>query len=104
MNGNNFWLFGGAAFLLTGVNLVRAFMGKRCGWTVLLFAALSCGALAVLEQYRMVNTWLARGDMAAIYDVVPGMTNVLTAALALGLVLNFLVLILNLWKNREKSA
>ena len=97
-------LYGGAAFLLTALNLIRTLRGKSGGWQVLLFAALSCGALAVFEQYRMVNTWLAHGDMAAIYDVVPGMTHVLAAALALGLVLNFLVLILNLWKNREKSA
>ena len=96
---NGIWIvFGGAAFLLTALNLVRTLLGKNQGWQVLLYAALSCGALTVLEQYRMVSNWIARGDMAAIYDVVPGMTDVLTVALAVGLLLNLLVLVLNLWK------
>lgn len=105
MNGTSFWLvFGAMAFLLTVVHLVRTLMGRRRGWQVLLYAALSCGALALLEAYRMVSAWFARGDMAALYDVVPTLTNVLTAALALGLAINLFILILNLWKNREKAA
>ncbi|MBR3704214.1 MAG: hypothetical protein IKM11_01830 [Oscillospiraceae bacterium] len=104
MNENNFWLiFGAAAFLLTAVNLVRILMGKRRGWQVLVFAALSCGALALLDAYRMVAAWFASGDMAALYDVVPTLTNVLTIATVVGLVLNLLVLILNLWKTAHFS-
>ena len=99
MDETYFWLiFGAAAFLLTGANLVRTFMGKRRGWMLLLFTALSCGALSLLEAYRMVAAWFARGDMAALYDVVPTLTKVLPAALYVGLALNLFILIFNLWK------
>ena len=99
MDETYFWLiFGAAAFLLTGANLVRTFMGKHRGWMLLLFTALSCGALSLLEAYRMVAAWFARGDMAALYDVVPTLTKVLPAALYVGLALNLFILIFNLWK------
>ena len=99
MNETYLWLiFGGAAFLLTALNLARTLLRKSRGWQVLLYGALSCGALAVFEAYRMVSAWFVRGDMAAIYDVVPGMTGVLTIALAVGLVLNLFILLRNLKK------
>lgn len=91
------WLpLGGTAFVLVLVNLMRAAMRKHGGWQVLLFASLSCGVLAVLCALRMVNSWLWKGDWAAIEDVVPAMSMVWTWALCLGIALNLLALWLHL--------
>lgn len=96
MDWNFSWiLFGGGAFLLAIINLGRSCKGKYKGWQELMFASLSCGVLAVLTEYRMVNTWLSHGDMPAVMDVVPGMSGILTAAACLGIVLNLLVLVIN---------
>lgn len=90
------WLISGVlAFGLAAVNLVRALLGKKKGWQTLVFLSLSCGAIALLAQYRMVYDWAARGDWSALADVVPGMFGVLCVCTAVGIVLNAAVLILN---------
>lgn len=105
MNWNFAWMIlGGLAFLLAIVNLVRTLLGKGRGWQSLMFASLSCGSLALLEEYRMVSRWLQQGDMAALYDVVPTLAQWLTTALFLGIALNLAVLLLNGQKGRAKSA
>jgi len=96
MDWNIGWLFfGAAAFLLALVSLARAAAGRRKGWEALQFSSLSCGALALLAEYRMVAQWLDHGDLAAVCDVVPTMSRHLTAALAIGLGLNLLALLLH---------
>ena len=91
------WLpLGGAALILPLVNLMLAAMRKHGGWQVLLFASLSCGALTLLCALQMVNSWLQKGDWAAIEDVVPAMSMVCTLALCLGIALNLLALWLHL--------
>ena len=97
MNWSYFWIpCGGAAFALAIVNLLRTFAGRRRGWQVLLFASLSFGALTMLCEYQMVNGWVQKGDVSQLLDVVPSMAHVLGAALAVGIGLNFLALLLNL--------
>ena len=93
MGWNFGWLFfGGAAFVLVIVNLIRVCAGKTKGWPVLLLASMSCGAASILSAYRMVGRWALHGDMAAIQDVVPTMASRYTIALVIGIVLNLLVL------------
>lgn len=105
MDWNIGWLFwGAAAFLLVIINLIRTFLGKRHGWQVLLFASLSCGALTVLEEYRMVARWLQWGDLAAVQDVVPTMAGTLQTAVWIGGLLNLAVLALNLRKERDADS
>lgn len=105
MDWNIGWLFwGAAAFLLVIINLIRTFLGKRRGWQVLLFASLSCGALTVLEEYRMVARWLQWGDLAAVQDVVPTMAGTLQTAVWIGVLLNLAVLALNLRKERDADS
>ena len=44
-----YWLLMGIlAFGFVIANLIRAALGKRRGWQVLLFASLSCGELTML--------------------------------------------------------
>lgn len=94
MDWNVTWLFtGAAAFVLVLVNLCRCARGKTRGRETLLFASLACGALTLLNEYRMAATWIAHGDLAAVEDVVPSMADALTLALLLGLALNALVLL-----------
>ena len=51
-----YWLLMGIlAFGFVIANLIRAALGKRRGWQVLLFASLSCGALTMLCMVQMVN-------------------------------------------------
>lgn len=96
------WLFwGAAAFLLVIINLIRTLAGKQNGWQVLLFASLSCGVMTVLKEYQMVAQWLMWGDIAAVHDVVPAMARTLRVSVAIGLLLNLAVLVLNLRKERK---
>ena len=105
MDWNIGWIFwGGAAFLLVIINLIRTLLGKRPGWQILMYASLSCGAMTVLKEYQMVAQWLQWGDLAAVQDVVPTMAGTLQTALWIGLLLNLAVLILNLRKDRLKDA
>ena len=67
-------------------------------WQALLFASLSFGALTMLCEYQIVNGWVQKGDISALLDVVPSMAQILGAALAVGIFLNFFVLFLNLVK------
>ena len=96
MDWNIMWLItGGAAFLLVVVNLIRSLLSKKEGWQIMMFASLSCGAVTVLEEYRMVNIWLQHGEMAVLEDAVPALTQTLTAALYIGIALNLIVLLMN---------
>jgi len=105
MDWNIGWLFwGAAAFLLVIINLIHTCLGKRRGWQALLFASLSCGALTVLEEYRMVARWLQWGDLAAVQDVVPTMAGTLQTALWIGVLLNLAALVLNLRKERNADS
>lgn len=101
MDWNIMWLVTGSmAFLLVIINFIRALLSKKKGWQILMFASLSCGAVTVLEEYRMVNRWLQHGDMAALGDVVPALTQTLTTALYIGIGLNLIVLLINSGRNR----
>ena len=97
MGWNFGWILeGGLAYLFAFFNLIRTFLGRQKGWEILMFLSLSFGGVTVLEEYRMVNTWLQSGDLSAIYDVVPMLTNYLAVALLIGILLNLIVLVINL--------
>ncbi|MCI9057565.1 MAG: hypothetical protein HFF76_09965 [Oscillospiraceae bacterium] len=92
-----YWLLMGIlAFGFVIANLIRAALGKRRGWQVLLFASLSCGALTMLCMVQMVNNWVQKEDWSALLDCVPAMASWLTIALCLGILLNLLALCLHL--------
>lgn len=102
MDWNLMWLVtGGMAFLLAAVNLIRSLLSKKNGWEIMMFASLVCGAVTVLEEYRMAAAWLQHGDIAAAADVVPSLVRILTIALCIGIALNLIVLLVNT-RNADK--
>ena len=99
MDWNIGWFFlGEVAYLFVIINLIRTFIGRNKGWEILSFCSLSFGILTVLEEYRMVNQWLTWGEMNFISTTVPSVTNTLTVAVWIGILLNLVVLIINLKK------
>lgn len=101
MDWNISWFFlGGVAYLFVIINLIRTFIGRNKGWEILSFCSLSFGLLTVLDEYRMVNHWLAWEEMNSISTVVPAVTNTLTIAVWVGILLNLVVLIINLKKKQ----
>jgi len=96
MGWNIDWIFlGGIAYLLAIINLVRSLMGCGKGWQTLMFLSLSFGTLTVLEEYRMVNEWLAWGELGSVINVVPNVSGVLTPAVYIGILLNLIILVIN---------
>ena len=96
MDWNIEWLFwGGAAYLLAIINLIRTMMGKRKGWSILMFSSLSCGLLTLLSEYRIVAQWIQHGEVPFVMDVVPSLSPTLTTAVFVGILLNFIALIVN---------
>ncbi len=99
------WLVcGSLAFLLALVNLAMALLGKKRGHAGLLFGSMACGALTLLEEYRMAVRWVQREDWSALMDVLPGMELILTWALFLGLGLNLAALVLRRRREKEKTS
>lgn len=98
----NWLVFGGIAFLLILLNLIRSVMGcqKKWEWQVLMFSSFSFGGLAFLDEYQMVSEWVQKDDISALKDVVPGTANMLTIAVAVVIVLNLIVLIINMKKTK----
>lgn len=94
-------LLGAAAFVLVVVNLVRAAMGKRRGWPVLLFASLSCGILALVYALLTINGYVREWDDSALLDVVPTLAVLSAWAACLGIVLNLLALWLHMRRGRR---
>lgn len=92
-------LLGTAAFVLVIVNLVRAAMGKRRGWPVLLFASLSCGILALVYALLTINGYVREWDASALLDVVPALAMLSAWAACLGTALNLLALWLHMRRN-----
>ena len=102
MDWNIHWfILGGVAYLLVIINLIRTFVGKSKGWEALSFFSLSFGSLTVLEEYRMVNQWLSWGEFHFISNSVPSVTNTLTIAVVIGILLNLVVLAINLKKKHK---
>ncbi|MDE6932172.1 MAG: hypothetical protein K2P37_05735 [Oscillospiraceae bacterium] len=89
-------LLGFAAFALVTANLLRAALGKRRGWQLLLFASLTCGALALLCALLEVDAYVREWLPSSLLDVVPALVKLSVWAACLGLVLNLLALYLHL--------
>lgn len=99
------WLVcGSLAFLLALVNLAMALLGKKRGHAGLLFGSMACGALTLLEEYRMAVRWVQREDWSALMDVLPCMEPVLTMAVLAGLGLNLAALLLRRAVKGEKTS
>lgn len=97
-------LLGYAAFALVAANLVQAALGKRRGWQALLFASLSCGALALTCSLLEIEAYVREGDASALLDVVPALAKLSVWAVCLGVALNLLALYLHLRSERKGSA
>ena len=103
MDWNVNWLFwGGAAFLLAVINIVRGSLGRNRGWQLLMLSSMSCGLLSLLAELRMIGRWIDHGDMPALLDTVPGMLRILTAAVIIGICLNLFAVLINLSSGSEK--
>ncbi len=88
-------IFGPLALLIVLINLINVLNKKTKYITAFIFASLSFGVIAILECYKLVNEWVVAGDMSALMDVVPTMTNVLTIIAYIGIILNGLVLFIH---------
>lgn len=96
----NWMLLGGFAFLFAIINLVRAIMGKKYGWEVLLFSSFLCGVYALVALYRQNAQWAMIGDWSAIQDVTPYMGDALVWVTMLGVTINMATVLLNLRKKQ----
>ena len=96
----NWMLLGGFAFLFAIINLVRAIMGKKYGWEVLMFSSFLCGVYALVALYRQIAQWAFIGDWSAIQDVAPHMGEALVWVAMFGVTINLAAALLNL---REKQ-
>ena len=96
-----YWLpLGVLTIAFAGWNLIRALLGKKKGWELLLFLSLVCGMLEILVQYFMVHKWVQLSDWSALMDVVPGMSAILILFIVVCAALNGVVLIRN--RDRRK--
>ena len=93
-------IFGGLAFLLVIINLIRSALGYRQGWQLLMFLSLSFGALALTSSYQTIGNWIFHHDIAALEDVLPTMDPLLREATYMGIILNLVVLFFNMRKER----
>lgn len=78
----------GLSFLLAIVSVFAALKGKEKNWLWFLLSSMLCALLAMLAEYALVNAWVLKQDWSALADVVPGMYNILTAAVLLCEALN----------------
>lgn len=97
-------LLGCAAFVLVAVNLFQAALGKHRGWQILLFASLSCGALALMCALLTVGAYVREWLAASLMDVVPTLVKLSAWSVCLGLVLNLLALYLHLRSKMRGST
>lgn len=97
------WLsLGCAAFLLVLASLTRAVLRKHRGWQVLLFASLACGGLSLLCALLMVKEYVQGWMVDSLLDVVPTLVTVSSVTACLGIVLNFLALLLHIRRELPK--
>ena len=96
MDWNVNWLaWGGIAYLLVIVNIIRGCRSKTKGWPALTVASMSCAIFAVIAELRMVGRWISHGDMIAVSDTVPGMIRIITIAAVIGILLNIFAALIN---------
>jgi len=94
MDWNITWILTGSiAFLLATINLIRSIIVKPKGSQMLMFGSLSCGAITVLEEYRMINTWIKHGEMITLNSTVPTLTSILTWAIVVLIIINLISLV-----------
>ena len=97
-----FWiLFGAIAFISAIVNLVRVFNNKNKYWEVLVFVSLSFGVLTMLCEYNLVYQWVMEKSWGSMLDVVPGMMGMLAQCVALGILLNGIVVVKEVFFKRK---
>ena len=83
------WIFFGIlSVILTVINLYMYSKGKN--YTLFTALALSCTALTGCAEYAMIAAWSKAADAAAIFDVAPGMSNILWIFTAVMIILNIL--------------
>ncbi len=81
------WILLGVSAIIAAVfNVVWTIKGRDAKW--FRFISLSMTALTMCAEYSLVNTWVTAGDMAALQDVVPGMTRALWFIVSASIVIN----------------
>ena len=94
------WMgFGAVAFVFALVNLIRVSGGHTAGSQAFMFGSLSCGLLAMLDEYQRVEAWVKESDYAALGDVVPWSCTMLMVACFILIVLNLLTVAISMWVN-----
>ena len=97
------WIgLGGIAFFLAVVNLILVSGGRTAPCQILTFGSLSCGILALMDEYSLVHNWVRENDMAALGDAVPWTAAMLTAACCILLIMNLITLLICLVVNQGK--
>lgn len=105
MDWNLSWIILGCiAYFFAILNLIRTATGKTKGWQIFMFCSLSFGVLTLLEEYRMINQWLYWGEMNAISNTVPSLTEILTITTYVGILINLVVLIINLYNKKDQGG
>lgn len=105
MDWNFSWIILGCiAYFFAILNLIRTTTGNTKGWQIFMFCSLSFGVLTLLEEYRMINQWLYWGEMNAISNTVPSLTEILTITTYVGILINLAVLIINLYTKNEQEG
>lgn len=104
-NGLLGWMgLGAASFILVLINLIRGAIGERRGWPVLLFASLSCGALAMLCALLEINGYVQEWLVDSLLDVEPTMVKLSAWAVFLGIALNLIALCLHLRTEKKENG
>ncbi|MBQ9347263.1 MAG: hypothetical protein IJT94_08000 [Oscillibacter sp.] len=97
------WMgFGAAAFVFALINLIRVSGGHTAGSQAFMFGSLSCGLLAMLDEYRRAEAWVKAEDYAALGDVVPWTCTMLMVACFLLIILNLLTVAISMGVNAGK--
>lgn len=100
MDWNIAWvLWAVIAVLIAAINLIRAFLGKKRGTSVLVLCSLSFGAFSALAEVKMLIQWVEHGEMTILNQAMSSIPNALIAELIVLIILNGIAIIVG---NRTK--
>ena len=97
------WIgFGVAAFALSIINLIRVSGGHTAGSQAFVFGSLSCGTLALLDEYRRADAMVKAGDLENLGNTINWTCTMLMVASFLLIILNLLCVAICMGVNAGK--